>query len=81
MAAGNRRSARRTTSSEGRAWVSALATDALGWERDLTEDGDVEARPGPAVQGGTAGYGVAPNCVADSPGPRGQHGGAGAEGT
>eukprot|EP00969_Alexandrium_andersonii_P223983 9892335-Alexandrium_andersonii.AAC.1 len=52
MAAGNRRAARRTTSGEGREWVAALAGNVLGWERDLTEDGDVEARPGPGGRSG-----------------------------
>eukprot|EP00969_Alexandrium_andersonii_P099046 4369332-Alexandrium_andersonii.AAC.1 len=50
MAAGNRRTARRHTTGDGRAWIINLATNALGWERDLTEDGDVEAQPGPRNQ-------------------------------
>eukprot|EP00969_Alexandrium_andersonii_P215304 9509936-Alexandrium_andersonii.AAC.1 len=42
MAAGNRRAARRYwyPTGKGRIWVVNLATNALGWERDLTEDGD-----------------------------------------
>eukprot|EP00969_Alexandrium_andersonii_P129005 5700898-Alexandrium_andersonii.AAC.1 len=51
MAAGNRRSVRRTNAGDGRAWVSTMATNALGWERDLTEDGDVESQPGPHGHG------------------------------
>eukprot|EP00969_Alexandrium_andersonii_P054544 2400927-Alexandrium_andersonii.AAC.1 len=50
MAAGNRRVARQLTTGDGRAWITNLAADVLGWERDLTEDGDVEAQPGPRTQ-------------------------------
>eukprot|EP00969_Alexandrium_andersonii_P206499 9123078-Alexandrium_andersonii.AAC.1 len=50
MAAGNRRGARRTTAGEGTAWVVALAGNVLDWVRDLTEDGDVGAQPGPGCR-------------------------------
>eukprot|EP00969_Alexandrium_andersonii_P041249 1808147-Alexandrium_andersonii.AAC.1 len=48
LTAGNRRDARRATSGEGKAWVVALASNALGRVRDLAEDGVIEAQPGPA---------------------------------
>eukprot|EP00969_Alexandrium_andersonii_P282467 12487718-Alexandrium_andersonii.AAC.1 len=50
MAAGNRRAARQPTTGDGRVWITNLASDVLGWERDLTEDGDVESQPGPRAE-------------------------------